>query len=62
MDNIEKPKSQKRTSKVDAFSLDEQIMLLEKFNDSKYKDLFTIATRCIEAKMPAEVLQKLLGH
>lgn len=43
MDNIEKPKSQKQTRKVDAFSLEEQMILLEKFNTSKYRDLFTIA-------------------
>lgn len=43
MYNIEKPKSQKNTRKVDAFSIDEQVKLLEKFNQSKYGDLFTIA-------------------
>lgn len=43
MYNIEKPKSKKLTRKVDAFSIDEQIELLDRFKKSRYGDLFTIA-------------------
>jgi len=43
MCNIEKPRSRKVTRKVEAFSVDEQIELLNRFKNSKYGDLFTIA-------------------
>lgn len=41
--DIEKPKSKKLDKKIDAFSIEEQISLLEKFKKSKYEDIFTIA-------------------
>ena len=43
MKNIIKPISQKNSKKVEAFTIDEQKQLLEKFKTSKYGDLFTIA-------------------
>ena len=41
--DITRPRSKKQTKKIDAFSVDEQIYLLEKFKASKYNDIFTIA-------------------
>ncbi len=43
MRNIVKPLSKKVTRKVDAFTIDEQKALLEKFKIDKYGDLYTIA-------------------
>lgn len=43
MNNIEKPKSDKNKRKIDAFSVNEQIQLLESFKTSKYGDMFSIA-------------------
>lgn len=40
---IERPKSKKIKRKVDAFSVDEEILLLDKFKTSKYNNIFTIA-------------------
>ncbi len=43
MRNILKPISDKTDKKVDAFSVEEQKQLLNKFKTSKYNDIFTIA-------------------
>ena len=43
MKNIVKPISKKATKKVNAFTIDEQKALLEKFKNDKYGDLYTIA-------------------
>lgn len=43
MRNVIKPVSEKITKKVDAFSIEEQKQLLEKFQTSKYGDMFNIA-------------------
>lgn len=40
---IVKPKSKKQTKKVDAFSVDEEILLLDLFKTSKYNNIFSIA-------------------
>lgn len=43
MRNVIIPTSKKETKKVDAFSIDEQKELIERFKTSKYGDLFSIA-------------------
>lgn len=43
MRNVIKPVSEKITKKVDAFSIEEQKKLINKFKDSKYGDMFNIA-------------------
>lgn len=43
MRNIIKPISEKNDKKVDAFSIEEQKILLDKFKNSKYGDMFSIA-------------------
>lgn len=43
MRNVIRPISEKADKKVDAFSINEQKLLIEKFKDSKYRDMFSIA-------------------
>ena len=43
MRNVIKPVSEKTDKKVEAFSVDEQKVLIQKFKDSKYGDMFSIA-------------------
>lgn len=43
MRNVIKPVSEKITKKVDAFSIEEQKELINRFKDSKYGDMFNIA-------------------
>lgn len=43
MRNVIRPISEKADKKVDAFSINEQKLLIEKFKDSKYGDMFSIA-------------------
>lgn len=43
MRNVIRPVSEKADKKVDAFSIDEQKLLIKKFKDSKYGDMFSIA-------------------
>lgn len=41
--DIVKPKSNKATKRIDAFSIEEEKILLEQFKTSKYNDIFSIA-------------------
>lgn len=43
MRNVLRPISEKLDKKIDAFSVEEQKMLLEKFKESKYNNIFSIA-------------------
>lgn len=43
MRNVIRPMSKKIDKKVDAFSVDEQKLLMQKFKNSKYGDMFSIA-------------------
>lgn len=43
MKNVIRPVSKKSDKKIDAFSIDEQKLLIKRFKDSKYGDIFSIA-------------------